>query len=103
MLFAICFTFIASYILIMKRKDKMKAEVTFKFDDRDNGLIEDRMYPYIKGKDMLLALWKISEMLSDLYNHKAESMSLDVDTIEHVIGEFNSILDDMDIDLNKLE
>ena len=82
----------------------MKTTLSYEFDDRRNeGTSEDMLYPYFKGRDMLLALWKISEMLSDLYNHKAESMSLDVDTIEHVIGEFNSILDDMDIDLNKLE
>jgi len=82
----------------------MKTTLSYEFDDRRNeGTAEDMLYPYLKGRDMLLALYRIHEELFRLYDGEPELQGLDPDTIEHILGVINDTLDNLDIDINRQE
>lgn len=82
----------------------MKTELKFTFDKET--FDDNKLHRLIHEHDAWLALYKINEMLCKLINNdeeQVERLCLDMETIEHITGEFQHILENNNIDFEYIE
>jgi hypothetical protein len=83
----------------------MKTELKFLFND-DDEFAENKVHRLTHERDAWLALWKTNEMLAKLIDNEEEQIErygLDLETIEHIMGEFQHILENNNIDFEYIE
>lgn len=76
----------------------MKAQLTFDIDDNDDAMAHLRC---VKALDMAIALWEIQTNCKRTLEDKTEGMS-SYETIEVVFDYINDLLQEHDINVNKL-